>query len=92
MIYYTSQHLRQVMAEAGLPCSRMTVLLFEKEGVIPKPENELVYHKKVNWGRNTIRIYTEDEIKKIIPLVADYIRRRNAYATNQNEAQNASPT
>lgn len=78
MVLYTSHYLRELLKEKGLPFSKVSVLAYEKAGILPVPENMLIYRKEMRWGKNTIRVYSEEEMKRLVEIVADYISKRNA--------------
>jgi len=63
---YTMKSLRQALSEAGLPCSKKTILEYERKGVLSKPSGV------INWGGTNYRSYTLEEIEVNVQRVREY--------------------
>jgi len=66
---YTKQDLYNALKEAGLPCSRPTVIRYEKLGLIAKNKT------LKGWKKATV-IYTEAEIKKSVERIKEYVHNK----------------
>jgi len=59
----TKAHLLAELKKNKLPCSYLSLVRWEKDGTIPRPENT------INYGRNKVRVYTEAEVASIIDII-----------------------
>ena len=77
MKFYTMSTLIKRVKEAGFSTNRSYLIVWEQQGLIPKPKNVLITgvaseHRLGFLGRYTgeIRLYTEEDIDKIIDIVS----------------------
>jgi len=79
MRYYMLGHILSRLKKEKLPFSRVTFNAFEHAKIVDPPENDVIFHKQKNkFGVNVARIYTEDEIIKIIGQVRGYAEKSKA--------------
>lgn len=69
MRYFTLGYLLDLLKQNKLPASRPKFNAFEEAGMVNKPQNEVLYRRSPVFGSRTMRIYSEEEIKKIINQV-----------------------
>lgn len=69
--YYSMMHLREALADAGLPNSRLTILKYERLGIIPAPQSV------ENFPQTSWRFYTLKEIEQNVQRVRAYINSRS---------------
>jgi len=60
---YFAKDLRLHLKKLGLPCSRPTLVGYESEGIIPKPE------KIIKLGNNKARVYSWKMIERIAEII-----------------------
>ena len=72
MKYYTLQYLLKKLKAEKLVASRRQFIRLEKQGIIPRPTNILVYKLKKTALPGNTRIYNQAEIKTIISIVRKY--------------------
>jgi hypothetical protein len=66
-ILYSKKHLLKAMKAAKLPYTYVTLLKYEKLGLIPVPRTP------TDDGGRGWRFYTEGEIKKAVERVKEYV-------------------
>jgi hypothetical protein len=78
--YFTLKDLTQQLKNNNLPASRPFLNQLEKAGIIPIPQNTVGFKvkEKDNTKTNDMRIYTHDEIQKIIAIVRKYSKLSDA--------------
>ena len=62
----SKQHFLEALRQAGLPCTYLTLMKWEKKGIISKPE----HMQKMNGY--TWRFYTVSEILENIKRIKEY--------------------
>lgn len=64
---FSKKYLLESLKRAGVPYSYKSLLLYEKKGIIPKPENAIGFGRGSKW-----RLYRQDEINDIVARVVAY--------------------
>ena len=68
-VLMTKKYLQQALREAGLPSSYVTLLSYERQGIIPAPRTPTL-----GGGRDT-RFYTQEEIDQIVIAVRAHVEK-----------------
>lgn len=78
--FYTLKDLTLKLKQNKLPASRPFIKQLEKAGIIPMPKNIVGFKikEKNNTATNDMRIYTAEEIQKIIAIVRKYSKLSDA--------------
>jgi len=64
---FSKNQLLKTLKSERLPHSYMTLLEYERKGIIPRPETA------IGFGNGKWRFYTKEEIYNIIVLVRKYV-------------------
>lgn len=65
MKLYGKQHLMEALKKEGLPCTKPTLLEYERQGIIPAPETIVV-------GSSRVPLYSKGELKNIVKLIKNH--------------------
>ena len=63
---FSKKHLLIALRQSGLPCTYMTLLKYERKGIIDQPQHMQMMNGK-QW-----RFYTEEEIEQNIEKIRTY--------------------
>ena len=63
---FSKEHLLKALKNAGLPSSYVSLMKYEKLGVVLLPKNMM------NFGTKKYRFYTKDEIAESVKKVVEY--------------------
>lgn len=83
-IEFSKKHLYEALRKAGLPATRMSVLNYERQGVLLKPKKQMHFADKI-WS-----FYTKEEIDESVARVADFVKtnKKSAAYARYRERKN----
>ena len=76
MIFKTRKYLIERLKEEGLTSNRLSLDALENSGVLPKPDNSVELFDNSHFGNNMMRIYTNEEIEKIVQVMKEYTKNK----------------
>ena len=71
---YSRKHLLLALKQAGLPHTYITLLSYERKGIVPKPK------LAIGFGNGKWRFYTREDIKSTVRLVRKYRNEKQGVA------------
>jgi len=67
---YGAKYIRQLLKDQGLPCTYVTLLNYERRGIIPAPSSVMEYPDR-NW-----RLYTASEVHAVVNAIKKFKKRK----------------